>query len=68
MDVILFGGIFENNPLIVEKLASMLGEKYNVNITKSKTVYGTVSIGYKSYNLNDERFYINFDESYKECL
>ena len=68
LPVVLFGGVFENNSFIVEMLKQKLGSNYHVSVSNSKTIYGAVSIGYKSYNLDDKNFYSNFDNSYKECL
>ena len=66
INVCLFGGIFENNDFLVEKLANMLSEKYIVNTTSKKTIYGAVSLGIKKIKNVDEEFYRSFDKSYKE--
>ena len=66
MKVCLFGGIFENNQFIVEKLQSILTERYSLQVTRSKTVYGAVSLALRLFNgeVNKE-FLDNFDKEYK---
>lgn len=65
--VCLFGGIFENNDFIVEKIKLNLGEKFLVNVTKKKTIYGTVYLAKKALSKGiDEVFLLNFDNSYRE--
>lgn len=66
VNVFLFGGIFENNYFVVDKLQSLLGEKYLVKVTEKKTIYGTVSVAAKCIKEVDEKFHINYDNSYKE--
>lgn len=65
--VCLFGGIFENNDFIVEKIRLNLGEKFLVNVTTKKTVYGAVYLAKKKLNgIIDKEFLLNFDNSYSE--
>jgi len=66
-DVVLFGGIFENNNVIVNKLSKLLGENYHISVSKKKTIYGAVSIARKMINEEIHKgFYNNFDKSYKD--
>lgn len=67
--VCLFGGIFENNGFIVEKLKAKLGKRYHINVTNKKTIYGTVSLAIKNINKDvSEDFIENFDRNYKEVM
>ena len=68
IDVVLFGGIFENNPLIVEKLSKKLSKKYILKVSNEKTIYGAISLGYRDLKLNNKEFYLNFDNSYKGVI
>jgi N-acetylglucosamine kinase-like BadF-type ATPase len=62
----LFGGIFENNDFIVEKLKSFLNENYEVKVTRSKTIYGAVLLSLRLFKgYVDEAFYSIFDKEYK---
>ena len=64
--ICLFGGIFENNSFIVDKMKALLGDSYIVEVTNRRTIYGAVSLGIKSIKEPNEEFYINFNKSYKE--
>lgn len=65
--VCLFGGIFENNSFIVNKLKNSLGEKYSVKVTKKRTIYGAVSLAIKYINKDIRKeFFKTFDKSYTE--
>ena len=66
--VVLFGGIFENNPEIVSLLSKKLKNKYLLSISKEKTIYGAVSLAARELKINNDQFYINFNNSYKECV
>ena len=66
--VVLFGGIFENNPEIVNLLSKKLKNKYLISISEEKTIYGAASLGGRKLKINDDQFYINFNNSYKESV
>lgn len=64
--VCLFGGIFENNPFIVEKLQSILKDNYTLQVTRSKTVYGSVALALRLFTGNvSDAFRVTFDNEYK---
>ncbi len=66
VEVYLFGGIFENNEFIVDLFKKYIGDKYLVNVTNKKTVYGAVSLGIKQILKEvDSSFYFNFYKNYK---
>lgn len=66
-NIVLFGGIFENNKEIVERISNNLGNEYKINITTRKTVYGAVKVAFKHTDLvlNDD-FEDTFVKSYSE--
>ena len=64
--VCLFGGIFENNPFIEEKLQSILKDNYTLQVTRSKTVYGSVALALRLFTGNvSDAFRVTFDNEYK---
>ena len=66
LKVCLFGGIFEHNAFIRERLSNGLGKEYKIEIIDKKPIYGVVYFAMKHLGeLNDE-FTIKFDKSYKE--
>lgn len=65
--VCLFGGIFENNEVVVEKLKDNLDNDYCFEITNKKTIYGSCALALRSFNGKvDKKFYSKFDKQYKE--
>ena len=66
-NLVLFGGIFENNKEIVDLIRSQLSDAYNIVVTNKKTVYGASKVAFKHSNLllNDD-FEKNFVNSYNE--
>ena len=66
-NIVLFGGVFEHNKEIVDRISNNLGSKYKISITTKKTVYGAVKVAFKYSKLilNDD-FESNFLESYNE--
>ena len=66
-NVVLFGGIFENNKEIVDRLTNNLGSDYKISITTKKTVYGATMVAFRHSKLKlDDDFEDNFIKSYKE--
>lgn len=66
VDIFLCGGIFENNKCIVEKLGSCLENKYSLEISKKRTIYGAVALAKNHLGKSDDCFYNIFDKEYKE--
>ena len=66
-NIVLFGGVFEHNKEIVDRIKQNLGESYKISITTKKTVYGAVRVALKKANLTlDSNFEETFINSYKE--
>ena len=67
MDIYLCGGIFEYNGFIVDKLKTLLGETYTLEVSTSKTIYGTVKLAMRElFSPVDDEFMKKFDMKYKE--
>ena len=68
-NVVLFGGIFEHNKVIVDSIMNKLGDNYNVSVTNKKTVYGATKVAFKYANIRlDNDFDNNFITSYKKVI
>lgn len=66
-NIVLFGGVFEHNKEIVDRISNNLGNDYKISITTKKTVYGAVKVAFKYSSLElKEDFENNFISSYKE--
>ena len=66
-NVVLFGGVFENNKVIVDSIANKLGEEYVITITNKKTIYGATRVAFKYANISlNKEFEDNFVSSYKK--
>ena len=68
LNVVLFGGIFENNSFIVHLLKKELGSDYFLSVSNEKTIYGTVGLAIKKIESVSEKFKFNFNKQYKERL
>lgn len=69
INVCLFGGIFENNRVIVDKLKNSLGKDYILKVTNKKTIYGTVTLALKLFDGKVRKnFYSTFEKQYKERI
>ena len=68
-NIVLFGGIYENNKEIVERMMNNLGDQYKISITTKKTVYGAVKKAFKLSNtILDKTFEEQFMSSYNEVI
>lgn len=68
VDIVLFGGIFENNSVVVDKFNKLLKD-YHVFVTNKRTIYGTISLARKCFKEEIHKgFFTNLEKSYKECL
>jgi N-acetylglucosamine kinase-like BadF-type ATPase len=66
-NVVLFGGVFENNKEIVDRLKANLSNEYKITITNKKTVYGATLVALKKANISvTKEIEDNFIKSYKE--
>ena len=66
-NVVLFGGVFENNKVIVDSIINKLGKEYVVTLTNKKTVYGATKVAFKCANISlNKEFEDNFISSYKK--
>jgi len=66
-NVVLFGGVFENNRVIVDSITNKLGEEYFVSVTNKKTIYGATRVAFKYANISlNNEFEGNFISSYKK--
>ena len=55
MKVYLCGGIFENNPCIVEKLQECLDGKYQIIVNSQKTIFGSVMLAIKHFKIDGQK-------------